>query len=196
MTFMSETSPSAGPLSEPVSPVVVGLGANEGDPRLQLAQALRELARQTGSPLRISSLYVSAPIGPHQPDFANCAAMLSFAGDLNALLQCTQGIESLLGRVRRERWGPRPIDIDLLWAGPRAVSSSRLTVPHPELELRAFALLPLLELVPEATSPLTQLPYSRLRDSLHQQRIQRSAPPGWETVAGVNEHDSASETQK
>lgn len=180
MTFMLETSPPSVPLSELPAPVVLGLGANEGEPRLQLARALGEVSAQLSTVIRVSSLYTSAPVGPSQPDFFNCAALLSFAGDLRDLLKLTQRIEAQLGRVRKERWGPRSIDIDLLWAGSREVCEASLVVPHPELERRAFALLPLLELVPHAKCPHALRPYGDALATLHWQRIHKSAPIGWE----------------
>lgn len=76
--------------------------------------------------------------------------LVEWAGPLLALLDETQRIENELGRVRTERWGPRTIDLDLLWSDGPSVNVPRLTVPHPELRKRAFAMLPLLDVVPNA----------------------------------------------
>ena len=69
-------------------------------------------------------------------------------------------IEARLGRVRAERWGPRVLDLDLLWIDGLAIDTPRLVVPHPRLSERAFALVPLLELVPDARDPRTGAPYA------------------------------------
>jgi 2-amino-4-hydroxy-6-hydroxymethyldihydropteridine diphosphokinase len=76
------------------------------------------------------------------------------------LLAVVLSIERELGRERRERWGPRVIDLDILWGDGVHVESNTLCVPHPALRERAFALLPLLELVPDASDPATGERYS------------------------------------
>jgi 2-amino-4-hydroxy-6-hydroxymethyldihydropteridine diphosphokinase len=103
----------------------------------------------------VSRVYETAPVGPTQPDFLNAAALTTTELAPEKLLDELLAIESSLGRVRRERWGPRVIDLDVLWIEGVAVETPRLVVPHPHLLERAFALAPLLELVPEATDPRT-----------------------------------------
>jgi len=164
------------PLSPP-SGVAIGLGSNLGDRALAIGQAARELERRLG-PLRASRLYASAPLGPEQPDFLNAAVLVDHPGPLLDLLAVCREIEGALGRARAERWGPRTIDLDLLWAGDRTSASAVLTVPHPELTKRAFALLPLLDLCPDATEPKTRMRYQALLPEVHSQRI--------EVVAGVD----------
>jgi 2-amino-4-hydroxy-6-hydroxymethyldihydropteridine diphosphokinase len=133
---------------------VVGFGANLGD-RLS---TMRAAARELGGTVQVdatSRVYASAPVGPPQPDFLNAAALVRHAGPPEELLDVLLAIESKLGRVRRVKWGPRIVDLDLLWAAGIVVDSERLVVPHPRLRERAFALLPMLELVPDASDPRT-----------------------------------------
>ncbi len=102
-----------------------------------------------------SRVYETAPVGPAQPDFLNAAVLVE--GDLppEGLLDELLAVEASLGRVRAERWGPRVIDLDVLWIDGLAVDGPRLVVPHPHLRERAFALAPMLELVPDARDPRT-----------------------------------------
>ena len=134
---------------------VIGLGANLGDRVASLRAALRELslvARVAG----VSRCYTSAPVGgPPQPEFLNAAALVGYRGTADELLQALLTIEARLGRARFERWGPRVIDLDFLWADGLVLETGRLTLPHPRLAERAFALLPMLELVPGARDPRT-----------------------------------------
>jgi len=138
---------------------VVGFGANLGDRLATMRTALRELARAARVE-KSSHVYATAPIGGvPQGEFLNAAALVRYAGTPEQLLDVLLAIEVSLGRVRREKWGPRNIDLDLLWADGIALESARLTLPHPQLRLRAFALVPLLELVPNAIDPTTGAPY-------------------------------------
>ncbi len=123
---------------------VIGLGSNLGDSRRLLATAALEIER-LGRPRGRSSLYETEPVGPPQPRFLNAALRLDIGLAPDALLEALLGIERRLGRVRNERWGPRLIDLDILWAKGTAVATPALSVPHPELRKRAFALFPLLE---------------------------------------------------
>ncbi|HMG19815.1 MAG TPA: 2-amino-4-hydroxy-6-hydroxymethyldihydropteridine diphosphokinase [Kofleriaceae bacterium] len=144
-----------------IEPVVIGLGGNVGTEaaivgRFDRARAaLAELAGAAGG-LRSARLYRSAPIGPDQPAFLNTAVQVALDGVqpgelIAALLEHLHGIERLLGRRRagEARWGPRPIDLDVLVWGARVVRTPDLEVPHPRLAERRFALLPLIDLAGE-----------------------------------------------
>jgi 2-amino-4-hydroxy-6-hydroxymethyldihydropteridine diphosphokinase len=138
---------------------VVGLGSNLGDRQALLAgavAALRSLARVVA----VSSLYETVPVGPAQPLFLNAAVRLATPEQPERLLAQLLGIERAAGRVRLERWGPRTLDLDLLWVNGAVVDSPSLTLPHPELLARAFALLPLLEVAPTAIDPRTGRRYA------------------------------------
>ncbi|HSC88027.1 MAG TPA: 2-amino-4-hydroxy-6-hydroxymethyldihydropteridine diphosphokinase, partial [Polyangiaceae bacterium] len=109
----------------------------------------------------------------------NAAVLLDYPGELERLLDVTQDIEQRLGRVREVRWGPRTLDLDLLLAGSRVLTTERLTVPHALLHERAFALLPLLELQPDAVDPRTGASYAARVAAFHSQRIERLEGPEW-----------------
>jgi len=109
---------------------------------------------------RRSRVYRAAPIGPPQPEFLNAAMLIGFEGTPRDLLAALLAIEAKLGRVRDERWGPRTIDLDILWIDGTCVRTEELSVPHPHLRERAFALAPMLELVPDARDPTSGEPYS------------------------------------
>jgi 2-amino-4-hydroxy-6-hydroxymethyldihydropteridine diphosphokinase len=101
-----------------------------------------------------SSIYETAPVGgPDQGAYLNAVAVVETDLAPRRLLDVMLDVERRMGRVRRERWGPRTIDLDLLLHGDSAVDEPGLTVPHPRLTERRFALEPLLEVWPEATLP-------------------------------------------
>ncbi len=131
----------------------IGLGSNLGDRSRHVNDAVSALAR-LGTLVRVSSLYETAPIGgPDQGPYLNAAVVIDTElspGDL--LAQCLE-IEQKAGRERRERWGPRTIDLDLLLYGDQSVEGDGLEVPHPRLTQRRFVLDPLLEVWPDAALP-------------------------------------------
>ena len=130
--------------------IYLGLGANLGDRRASLRRALRLLAHLEDTRLlRVSSFYETPPWGNEkQPPFLNVCAALETRLSPLVFLRRTQRIERALGRVRKEHWGPRTIDIDLLFAEGFESAASELRLPHPYLHERAFVLLPLAEIVP------------------------------------------------
>lgn len=129
----------------------LGLGSNLGDRAGALRSALRSLEMQPGLWITlVSSLYESAPVGiVAQPDFFNLVARIATTLDPHLLLTRCLEVESRLGRVRRERWGPRVIDIDLLIHRDVACDEPALTLPHPRMSERSFVLVPLAELAPD-----------------------------------------------
>jgi 2-amino-4-hydroxy-6-hydroxymethyldihydropteridine diphosphokinase len=149
----------AGGPSRPLC-AVVGFGANLGDRIATMRAAVGELSRVARID-RTSRVYATAPVGgPAQPEFLNAAALLAYDGAPLALLDALLAIEARFGRVRAERWGPRTLDLDVLWIDGLALDSPRLVVPHPHLRERAFAVAPLLELVPDARDPRTGALYT------------------------------------
>jgi 2-amino-4-hydroxy-6-hydroxymethyldihydropteridine diphosphokinase len=151
----------------------IGIGANVGNPQANLRNAVRALAALPGVRVRgVAQLYATKPVGGvDQPDFVNSAVALDVPagpdpeiGSL-ALLAALKTLEQSIGRIARERWGPREVDLDLLLFGRDQINVERpdgrwLVVPHPQAHERLFVLAPLSDLAP------------RLR------------PPGWhETVA-------------
>jgi 2-amino-4-hydroxy-6-hydroxymethyldihydropteridine diphosphokinase len=134
---------------------VIGLGSNLGDRGAHLRAAIDGL-RAVATVLAESRVHETAPVGgPPQGDYLNAAVLLEYEGTPRALLDALLAIEARLGRVRRERWGPRVIDLDVLWIEGVVVDEPGLTVPHPRLLDRAFALEPLLEVAPDAIDPRT-----------------------------------------
>jgi 2-amino-4-hydroxy-6-hydroxymethyldihydropteridine diphosphokinase len=138
-----------------VRAVHIGLGGNLGDPIATLRSALSRIARLPGQRLdAVSSVYESAPVGlTDQPPFVNAAARLRTGLPLLDLLDGLLEIERELGRVRSVRFGPRTCDLDILLAGAEVVHEPGLSVPHPRLAERRFALEPLIELDPQLTLP-------------------------------------------
>ncbi len=131
--------------------VYLGLGSNLGDREASLRQAIDELALLPHTSLAGSSrVYVSAPVGgPDQADYLNQVVEIRTGLSASELLRATGSIEKALGRKRLERWGPRVIDLDILWYHGLPISEEGLIVPHPRMEERRFVLEPLCELAPD-----------------------------------------------
>ena len=132
----------------------LGLGSNVGD----RAGYLRDAVRRLDAPdLRVtdrSRIYETAPWGrTGQPTFLNQVVAVDTTLTPRALLERCLAVERSLGRVRGERWGPRPIDVDILLYDEAAVREADLTIPHPELARRAFVLVPLADLAPHLRLP-------------------------------------------
>ena len=130
-----------------------GLGANLGDARQAVQQALIDLAHLPHSELLAASrLYRSAPVAAAGPDFVNAVAELRTSLSAPALLDALQALEHAAGRQRPYPNAPRTLDLDLLLYGEARIDSARLTVPHPRWCQRAFVLRPLAELAPQRVS--------------------------------------------
>lgn len=139
------------------SPVTafVALGSNLEDPQAQIHAGLREMDALPGTRVaRASSLYRSAPVGYHkQPDFLNAVAQVETRLEPRALLDGLLEIERRHGRVREFPNAPRPLDLDILLYGSFALREPGLTIPHPRMHERAFVVVPLAEIAPEAAIP-------------------------------------------
>jgi 2-amino-4-hydroxy-6-hydroxymethyldihydropteridine diphosphokinase len=152
---------------------VMGLGANVGNPETALRQAILELGA-VGAVQRVSALYRSVPVGgPPQPDFLNAAVRLHYWGSPQTLLAEALAIERRAGRIRRERWGPRTLDLDILWIAEVRVDGPELVIPHPRLRERAFALLPLLDVAPDAVDPADGTSYAEVLRARGEAGIER-----------------------
>lgn len=131
----------------------IGLGANLGDRLVMLRRALDALAEHT-TILAASSVYETLPQGyADQPDFLNAVVQVETLLSARDLLGLTQSIEERLGRARRERWGPRLIDLDILWYDGCVCHDADLVLPHPRMHQRAFVLVPLAEIAPGLVLP-------------------------------------------
>jgi 2-amino-4-hydroxy-6-hydroxymethyldihydropteridine diphosphokinase len=137
---------------------VIGIGSNVGDRAETIARALEAIGR-IAIVDAVSRVRETPPVGgPPQGEFLNAAALVRFDGAPLALLDELQRIERELGRVRVERWGPRTIDLDVLWIDGLEIDGERLVVPHPRLHERPFAYEPLLEVAPHALDQLRMKP--------------------------------------
>lgn len=150
--------------------VVVGIGSNLGDRAANLAAAAAALGSVSGiRVLRRAPTYESPPAGGmDQGDYLNSALLLVTALTGQALLAHALEIERSLGRVRTPgtRWEARTVDIDVLWIEGEAIDEPGLTVPHPRISERPFALRPLLDVAPDAGDPNTHAGYAELPAAL------------------------------
>ena len=135
----------------PSVPAYVALGSNLGDRCAHIEAALSALDSLPGTRVTArSAIYETPPLGPAgQQDYLNAAAALTTTLDPHALLDALLAIEQSRGRVRRERWGPRTLDLDLLLHGETVLNDPHLTLPHPAMLGRAFVLVPLCDLAPQ-----------------------------------------------
>lgn len=184
----------------------IGLGANVGAPQDQMERAVAALAALPEARLEgVSRLYRTRPVGPvAQPDFLNAVVGLRVprgtapeAGAM-ALLGALKRLEGTIGRVERERWGPREVDLDLLLFGPHRLRVERqagarsrdparagvqwLEVPHPAASHRLFVLAPLADLAPDLVPPGWDLRVAAARD-------RAAAAEGPDAVAAVGAWD-------
>lgn len=138
-----------------MSRAVIGLGANLGDPAAQLRAAIAAIERLPETRvLAVSSFYRTAPVGyAAQPDFVNAAVSIDTALEPRALLEALKAIEAAAGRARFFKDAPRTLDLDILLYDARVSDEPGLTLPHPRMHERAFALAPLVEIDPEAVVP-------------------------------------------
>ncbi|HEY3208996.1 MAG TPA: 2-amino-4-hydroxy-6-hydroxymethyldihydropteridine diphosphokinase [Actinomycetota bacterium] len=134
--------------------VFVGLGSNLGDRLANLQEAVDRLGKTPGvHVIQTSRVYETDPVGPAQPDYLNAVVMVETSLSARELLEACLGVERAMGRERRERWGPRNIDLDVLGYGREQIDEPGLQVPHPRMHERAFVLVPLLELEPDPALP-------------------------------------------
>ena len=124
-------------------------------PRQHITTAIEALGKiQSTQTVNVSSLYKSKPVGPqNQDDYVNAVAELETELTPLDLLDNLQEIENEHGRVRKERWGPRTPDLDILMFGDDVINNDRLTIPHPEMMNRSFVFVPLAEINPECIIP-------------------------------------------
>ncbi|MEO0883253.1 MAG: 2-amino-4-hydroxy-6-hydroxymethyldihydropteridine diphosphokinase [Pseudomonadota bacterium] len=129
----------------------IALGSNLGDSCALLAEAVRRLAAPPANVLScVSEAYRTPPWGmTDQPDFLNACLIVETELEPIQLLELCQDVESELGRTRGLRWGPRTVDIDILWYDDLKLETPRLTLPHPHMLQRGFVLVPLAEILPD-----------------------------------------------
>jgi len=161
-----------------MKPVYLGLGSNVGDPVAQIRKALERIRGAKGIRiLRVSSLYRTEPQGETEQDwFVNAVAEVETSLLPLQLLDLLQEIETRMERNTPYRWGPRSIDLDILFFGNRIVEEPELTIPHPLVEQRRFVLEPLVELAPNGIHPLNGKTFQDLLEELGTaQQVERLA---------------------
>ena len=145
-----------GSLEAKLVTVYLGLGSNLGNRQHNLIKAIELLSRQMRVE-QVSSLYETEPVGYYeQPRFLNAVCQATTSLTTEELLSLVKKIEVALGRIPNFPNAPRPIDIDILFYSNQVIHSPQLTIPHPHLEERAFVLVPLLEIAPDLTHPVSQ----------------------------------------
>jgi 2-amino-4-hydroxy-6-hydroxymethyldihydropteridine diphosphokinase len=159
--------------------VVLGLGGNIGNVPQRFLQAIKELKRtiskkNKGTLLKIGPLLKTKPREVlDQPSFFNSAILICWHDNLVNLLDMCKKIEKHFGRERaKEQYkGPRTLDIDILFASDVIMNTTELTIPHPQLVHREFALAPLVDLLPNAKDPVNHRSYAEILENLEPQGI-------------------------
>ena len=138
--------------------VYIGFGSNIGDRLVHIQNAIHILSKTEGITLKeISSIYTTDPVGYEaQAQFLNGVAAIQTILSPLSLLHTLKDIETAIGRKHRIRWGPREIDLDILIYGDLCVQTETLVIPHPEMHLRGFVLVPLAEIAPNLIHPVLQ----------------------------------------
>lgn len=147
---------SSGEMALLMSDVFIGLGSNVGNREKNVIDAVELLRKEKGIMVKkVSSLYETEPEGVEDQEwFINAVANIETSIMPLELLRTLKNIESLMGRERTIRWGPRKIDMDILLYGSLVINCPDLTIPHPLMHRRAFVLVPLAEIAPEVIHPV------------------------------------------
>lgn len=184
--------------------VYLGLGSNLGDRFAALRAAVIALDHHPQIDVDfdsgIASLYETSPVGgpPAQPVYLNSAVRVLTVLDPRPLLEAALAIEASLGRVRKERWGERLTDIDLLFYEDLVLNDRRLTLPHPRLHQRRFVLEPLSEIAPNLVHPVLQVTVESLARGLRRDDPTHDAVriigPHWTVKASAGGRASSSAT--
>ncbi len=154
-------------------PVFIALGTNLGCREANLKTALALLAPEV-KVLRKSAVYQTAPWGfEDQPDFLNQVIEVRTQLDPQALLKKLKGIEAEMGRQKTCRYGPRLIDLDVLFFGNRDIQTENLQIPHPRLHERAFVLVPLCDLAPDFIHPVLNQTVATLAERVPAEDVKR-----------------------
>ena len=146
----------------------IGFGSNIGDRLKHIQNAIHAISKTEGISLqKISSVYKTDPVGYEtQGEFLNGVAAIQTNLSPLSLLHTLKDIETAIGRQHRIRWGPREIDLDILIYGDLCLQTEQLVVPHPEMHLRRFVLVPLAEIAPNLVHPIFQKTIQTLLERL------------------------------
>ena len=152
----------------------IALGSNLGDSLTILKSAIETLNNTPQIAVKShSSWYRTAPVGPPQPDYINACAILEVALEPQQLLLILLEIEIKFNRIRREKWGQRTLDLDLLLYDDLVLETPTLTLPHPRMTDRAFVLVPLAEIAPDWVHPVTKSAIDQLQQMVNCSGVQK-----------------------
>ena len=133
--------------------IYLSVGSNIANRKKNLEKALTELNKNNIKEIKISSFYETEPVGPKQRNFYNIAGKFKTNLKPQELLKTVKKIEEKLGRIKTYHWGPRVIDIDILFYGKQIIKSKNLIIPHKEIINRTFVLVPMKEIAPNFVHP-------------------------------------------
>ena len=156
----------------------IALGSNlasvVGDPEETLMAAIDAIEAMPGTTLDAeSSVYQTAAVGPPQPDYCNACVMISTLSTATHLMKTLLDIEQQFDRVRRERWGPRTLDLDLLLFDDLVLNDPLVQIPHPRMTERAFVLMPLAEIAPWWVHPIVGKNIQSLMQQVSSEGVRR-----------------------
>jgi 2-amino-4-hydroxy-6-hydroxymethyldihydropteridine diphosphokinase len=161
----------------PWEQAAIALGSNQGDSHQILTSALKAIASIPEIRLQAHShYYQTVAIGPPQPDYLNACALITTCLTPQRLLHMLLKIEQQFGRVRRERWGPRLLDLDLLLFDHLVLNLPDLQIPHPRMTERAFVLVPLAEIAADWVEPVSGRAIAELTQTIDQSGIKKCYP--------------------
>jgi 2-amino-4-hydroxy-6-hydroxymethyldihydropteridine diphosphokinase len=168
------------PISYELSPLLayemlayIGLGSNLGDGIQNCRRALEAIGSDPRNRLvQCSPPYRTEPVGKRDQDwFINGVAAVETSMTPGDLLEFLLSVEDRMGRVRKEKWGPRIIDLDILFYGDRVLDGNNLRIPHPRLQERRFVLVPLSDIAPDLVHPVFRRTISRLLTELKSEEM-------------------------
>ncbi|MBI5573214.1 MAG: 2-amino-4-hydroxy-6-hydroxymethyldihydropteridine diphosphokinase [Elusimicrobia bacterium] len=147
--------------------IFLGLGSNKGDRKKNILKAIKLLKKSGQKVLRLSELRETKPYGyKKQKKFLNAVAKLKTKLLPSELLELCKKIEKKIGRTKSFRWGPREIDVDILFYGKKVIKNKKLTIPHSDLHNRNFILIPLVEIAPNFVHPVLKKQVSEMYSTI------------------------------
>ncbi|MEM6519552.1 MAG: 2-amino-4-hydroxy-6-hydroxymethyldihydropteridine diphosphokinase [Cyanobacteria bacterium P01_C01_bin.70] len=170
-----------------VTASAIALGSNVGDSLATLRAAISALEAHAQVTVTVaSSVYLTKPLGPPQPDIFNACILLKTTLTAPELLSLLLAIETTFGRVRSQHWGPRTLDLDLLLFGQQVLSTPTLQLPHPRMWQRGFVLVPLAEIAPNWHNPISGQTIAEISAVVGDAGVERlrDAPPLLSRIAG------------